>query len=73
MKLLIEAKENVPQVIQAYTIPQFCKTHGISRAFLYQLWQKEKGPQRFKLGTRTLISQNAARSWLRKIELQSNK
>ena len=44
----------------AYGIDVFCKQHGISRAFLYLLWRRGTGPRFMRIGTRRLISREAA-------------
>jgi hypothetical protein len=50
--------------IRAYSIPEFCKTHGdISQAFFHALVAKGKGPRLMKIGARTLISVEAAAEW----------
>jgi len=55
----------------AYSIPQFCEAHHISRAYLYQLWNEGRGPRRAKLGRRILISGEAAADWRRHIEQET--
>ncbi len=52
----------------AFSIPDFCASHGITRGFLYQLWQRGLGPTRMKVGKRTLISVEAAAEWRRQME-----
>jgi predicted DNA-binding transcriptional regulator AlpA len=47
----------------SYDIPEFCRAHSISRSFLYALWQKGDGPERMRIGNRTLISHEAAERW----------
>ncbi len=54
----------------ALSIDGFCKSHNITRAFLYQLWQRGAGPTRMKVGSRTLISVEAAEAWRRQMEVQ---
>jgi predicted DNA-binding transcriptional regulator AlpA len=54
-----------PQLI---SIKQFCADHGISRSFLYKLVALGRGPRLSKLGTRTLISAEAAADWRRDLE-----
>jgi len=51
-----------------YTVNAFCKAHHISRAFLYRLWSQGRGPDRTKLGRRTLITGEAAARWRRRME-----
>lgn len=56
---------------QAYTVASFCKAHSISRSFFYQLLKERAGPRVMKVGTRTLVSREAATEW-RKAQEQSN-
>jgi hypothetical protein len=46
-----------------YTIPQFCRCHGISVAHYYALRKLGLGPREMVLGRRRLISIEAARDW----------
>lgn len=52
----------------AYSVPGFCKSHGISRSFLYLLWRERRGPRAMRVGGRTLISAEAAADWRRAME-----
>jgi hypothetical protein len=52
----------------AYGVDVFCKNHGISRAFLYLLWRRGTGPRFMQVGTRRLISKEAACDWRRSME-----
>lgn len=52
----------------AYTISEFCQISKTSRAKLYQLWSEGKGPKKFKIGRRVLISDDAIRSWIKQLE-----
>lgn len=47
----------------AYSINEFCERHGISRAYLYLLWNREEGPRYMQVGARRLISKEAASDW----------
>jgi len=53
----------------AYSIAQFCCHHGISRSLFYRLLHDGLGPRVMKAGKRTLISQEAAEEWRRKMEV----
>jgi len=48
----------------AYSVHDFCAATGISRAFLYDLWRQGRGPKRIHIGSRVLISHEAALAWL---------
>jgi hypothetical protein len=47
----------------AYGVEEFCKRHGISRAYLYLLWRRGEGPRFMQVGARRLISKEAAADW----------
>jgi hypothetical protein len=47
----------------AYSVEEFCLRHAISRAFLYLLWKRGDGPAFMQLGSRRLISCEAAAEW----------
>ena len=52
------------EVIGAYSIEQFCAAHGgISEAFFHKLVSEGRGPKLMKVGTRTLVSVEAAAAW----------
>jgi predicted DNA-binding transcriptional regulator AlpA len=52
----------------AYSVLEFCKAHGISRAHLYNLLKRGEGPTVMKVGKRTLVSDEAAAAWRRHME-----
>jgi hypothetical protein len=52
----------------AFTVPQFCSAHGISRALFYILQREGRGPRIMKCGRRTLIARESAESWRRQME-----
>jgi hypothetical protein len=56
-------EERAPPV--AYSIAEFCKAHRISEAFFYKLRKAGLGPREMALGTRRLISAEAAAEWRR--------
>ena len=47
----------------AFSVEEFCKAHGISIGFFYTLLKEGCAPEIMKLGTRTLISHEAAARW----------
>lgn len=47
----------------AFSIAEFCDSHGISRAFLYQLWARGEGPKPAKIGRRAIITTESAARW----------
>lgn len=56
---------------KAFTVHQFCADHSISRATFYNLINEGKGPVLMKVGSRTLISVEAAEAWRRRMEAES--
>jgi predicted DNA-binding transcriptional regulator AlpA len=40
-----------------------CRLHSISRAFFYELRKKGLAPREMRVGTRRIISAEAARDW----------
>lgn len=56
----------------AYTIFDFCQSHGISRAYFYLLLREGRAPKTFKLGRRRLVSREAALAWRQRMEAESN-
>ncbi|MGY4293111.1 hypothetical protein AB7Z32_12115 [Bradyrhizobium sp. 482_C4_N1_1] len=49
----------------AYSIEEFCKRHRISVQLFYKLKPQGLMPVTFNLGTRVLISREAAAAWRR--------
>lgn len=47
----------------AYSIGDFCKRHGFSPQLFYKF--KKQMPPTFRIGTRVLISREAAQAWRR--------
>ncbi len=56
----------------AYTIPEFCVAHRISRSALYEMWKRGIGPRRAKTGTgpssKVIITGEAAADFRRDLE-----
>ncbi len=55
----------------AFSIDEFCADHGISRATFYNLKKVNKAPLEMKIGTRRLISVEAAAAWRRQMEAEA--
>jgi hypothetical protein len=55
----------------AFTVPEFCEAHRISRALLYLMLRDGRGPRVMKAGRRTLISKEAAEAWRHQLETAS--
>ena len=56
-------KKPAPAELDAYSIAEFCARHCISRGKFYLLLNKGKAPKTFNVGTRVLISREAAAAW----------
>ena len=52
----------------AYSIGEFCRRHGISRAHFYNLSKIGEGPVVMRVGRRTLVSAEAAMEWRVRME-----
>jgi hypothetical protein len=51
----------------AFSIKEFCTRHGISESFYFKLKQQGLGPREMHLGSRRLVSREAAREWREKV------
>jgi hypothetical protein len=49
----------------AYTVSELCDAHRISRSKLYQLWSADLGPRFIQIGTKKIITTEAAANWRR--------
>lgn len=49
----------------AFSVDEFCRRHGISPQLFYKLKPQGLMPPTFRLGTRVLISREAAAAWRR--------
>ena len=56
----------------AASISRFCARHDISRATYYNLRQAGLGPREMRIGTRVLITVEAAAAWRREREAASS-
>jgi hypothetical protein len=59
---------NVPDDADAYSIDEFCARHRISSQLFYKLKPQGLMPATFNVGTRVLISREAAAAWRRERE-----
>lgn len=57
--------------MKLFSVSEFCRCAGISRALFYKLLRDGKGPRITKIGSRTLISQAAADEWQRLMETRA--
>jgi hypothetical protein len=56
--------------MSAYTVDEFCREHRISRGTFYNLLKYGCAPRLMKVGSRTLVSSEAAADWRRLMEQQ---
>jgi len=54
-----------------FTIPSFCKAHGLSQSFYHELRNRGLGPDELRLGSKVLITHEAAARWRAAREAQS--
>jgi len=52
----------------AYSVKDFCDAYGITKVTFYKLQKEGTGPRIMKVGTRTLVSAEAAADWRRQCE-----
>jgi hypothetical protein len=55
----------------AFTVDEFCSAHRISRSKLYQMWNAGIGPRIMRIGTKVLITIEAAEAWRREREAEA--
>jgi hypothetical protein len=53
----------------AMSIREFCRLHGISEDQFYKMKREGWGPTTMKVGSRTLVSHEAAAGWRREREI----
>lgn len=53
---------------QAFTIEEFCRLNGFSRAHYFNLKKDGLGPRTMQVGARRLISKESAAMWRRERE-----
>ncbi len=56
----------------ALSISDFCRRHGLCRATFYNLLKRGQGPATMRIGSRVLISAEAALAWRRRMEAQTS-
>jgi predicted DNA-binding transcriptional regulator AlpA len=67
---------DVPAIVMAplvFTVAEFCCAHKISRSKLYQLWHSGTGPRSIKIGSKNLITAEAASAWRRQLDAGTDK
>lgn len=64
-------KPEIPVVMLAFTVQQFCASHGLSRGQYYNLKKQGRGPREMKVDSRPRISAEAAAEWRRRMEAEA--
>jgi predicted DNA-binding transcriptional regulator AlpA len=57
----------------AFSILEFCARHGMSRSAFYNSLKAGQGPRVMKVGSRVMVSREAAAEWRREREQASAK
>src|SRR5882762_5799428 len=57
--------------LAAYSIPEFCRRHAISRSTYYNLKRLGEAPRETRVRRRILITAKSAATWLREQEKRS--
>jgi predicted DNA-binding transcriptional regulator AlpA len=60
------------QTQQAFSVAQFCAAHGFTKPTFYALLKQSRGPRIMKVGSRTLISVEAAADWRAAMEKEAH-
>ena len=58
--------------LDAFSIKEFCRRHGISLSFYFKLQAQGLGPVTMRVGTRVLITKDAARGWSKQLTRTSH-
>jgi hypothetical protein len=58
--------------VDAYSIPEFCRRHGICRGTFYNLRANGTAPREFRAMGRVLISKEEARRWRENATIQAD-
>ncbi len=66
--LAFAAGREPPEPAAAYSLNEFCAAHRIGRAFYYKLKAQGLGPREMRLGSRVIITREAAERWRRERE-----
>lgn len=53
------------------TVDEFCTAHAMTRGLFYKLRSQGQAPETIKIGRKTLITEEAAATWLRSLSAQA--
>lgn len=56
-----------------FSIQEFCIAHGISRGTFYNELKAGRGPRLMRVGSRVMVSAEAAQEWRRAMEENAEK
>jgi hypothetical protein len=65
---IVREAQRPPLEVAAFTVPQFCLAHQMSRSALYELWRNGIGPTFYRAGKSIRISRESAADWRRERE-----
>jgi hypothetical protein len=57
--------------LDAFSIPEFCRRHAISRGTYYNIKKLGQGPRETRIRKRVIITRESAAAWLREQEKAS--
>jgi hypothetical protein len=60
--------EAITDEADAFSLATFCRRHGLSLQMYYKIAQQDLAPETFNIGTRVLVSKEAAARWRAKRE-----
>jgi excisionase family DNA binding protein len=61
----------MPVEREAFSIREFSRLHGLSVSFVYQLISEGRGPATIKIGSRRLVTREAAEAWRKSLVAES--
>ena len=70
-KLAPALADAITDEADAFSLARFCRRHGISVQMYYKLANQGLAPTTFNVGTRVLVSKEAAAAWRRAREAAS--
>jgi hypothetical protein len=62
------SERSTHMVRKASSIDEFCAEHRLSRSMFYKLMAQGRGPRLMCVGTRKMVSDEAAADWRRQME-----
>jgi hypothetical protein len=68
MDLMTDSDKQRPALRRGYSINEFCRAYGISRASFYNYKRAGIGPRIMQVGSRRIITDEAEEEWRRERE-----